>query len=226
LVDELRWLGDLLGRVRDLDVLQARTRAKVPESQTGVGELFGSLASRHKSARTELDKGLRSDRYRALLDHLVTAASAPLLRDRAYEPSAEVLPPLVAASWKKLAKGGRALSPDETDEAFHKVRIRAKRARYATEAVAPAIGHAREDAERFAAKTAAVQDVLGAHQDAIVGQEMFQDFAALHPDDGPINLAMGRLIEREAQEARETKDRFFKVWKKLDRKKHRRWLEE
>ena len=226
LVDELRWLGDLLGRVRDLDVLQARTRAKVPESQTGVGELFGSLASRHKSARTELDKGLRSDRYRALLDQLVTAASAPLLRDRAYEPSAEVLPPLVAASWKKLAKGGRALSPDVTDEAFHKVRIRAKRARYATEAVAPAIGHAREDAERFAAKTAAVQDVLGAHQDAIVGQEMFQDFAALHPDDGPINLAMGRLIEREAQEARETKDRFFKVWKKLDRKKHRRWLEE
>jgi inorganic triphosphatase YgiF len=225
LVEELRWLGGLLGQVRDLDVLQARTRAKVPEQQTGVEELFASLASRHQSARTDLDRGLRSDRYKGLLDELVKAAAGPLLREQAYEPCAEVLPPLVTTSWKKMAKGGRSLSPDGSDEAFHKVRIRAKRTRYAAEAVAPSVGAAREDAERFAAKVAAVQDVLGAHQDAIVGQEMFQDFAAQHQDDGPINLTMGRLIEREAREARETKDRFFKVWKKLDRKKNRKWLE-
>jgi len=224
LVEELKWLGDILGRVRDLDVLQARLRAKVPETQRGARELFASLAGRHGSARADLDRGLRSNRYKALLDELVAAASAPSLRDEAYEPSAERLPALVAKSWKKLAALGRSLTPEDSDEAFHKVRIRAKRTRYAAEAVAPAVGAAGKEAERFAAKAERVQDVLGAHQDAVVGQEVFQDFAARHPDDGQINLTMGRLIEREAQEARMTRDRFFKAWNKLDRKKNRKWL--
>jgi inorganic triphosphatase YgiF len=224
LVEELRWLGALLGDVRDLDVLQARLRSKIPSSETGVGELFATLAARHQRARLELERGLRSDRYKALLEMLVSAASAPGFKEAAFEPAAEALPPLVARSWKKLAKEGRGLRPDSPDGAFHAVRIRSKRARYAAEAVAPSLGDGEDSAARFAEKAADIQDVLGVHQDAVVGQQVFLEFARRHPNDGPINLAMGRLIEREAQEARETRDRFFKAWKKLDRKKNRRWL--
>ena len=223
-MEELKWLGNLLGDVRDLDVLQARLRTKISQDQTGVGELFGMLGARHQAARAELEKGLRSDRYKELLDRLVAAASAPDLKDEAYEPSADALPPLVKTAWKKLAKKARSLEAEGSDEAFHTVRIRAKRARYAAEAVAPSLGPAEEDAARFADRAADVQDVLGAHQDAVVGQDVFRSFAEQHPDDGPINLTMGRLIEREAHEARETRDRFFKVWNKLDRKKNRKWL--
>lgn len=224
IVQELRWLGALLGEVRDLDVLQERLHSKISSSEVGMGELFANLATKHERARAELERGLRSDRYRNLLDTLVAAASAPAFEESAFKPAAEVLPPLVARSWKKLAKSGRALTPESSDQAFHEVRIRSKRARYAAEAVAPSLGDESSSATRFAEKAAAIQEVLGAHQDAVVGQEVFLAFAREHPDNGPINLAMGRLMEREAQEARETRDRFFKVWKNLDRKKNRRWL--
>ena len=224
LVQELRWLGALLGEVRDLDVLQARLTSKIPSSEAGVGELFATLTARHERARAELEKGLRSDRYKTLLEMLVSAARAPGFKEAAFEPAAEVLPPLVRRSWKKLAKRGRVLTSDASDEAFHEVRIRSKRARYAAEAVAPSLGDESDSAAQFAQKAADIQEVLGAHQDAVVGQEVFLAFAHKHPEDGPINLAMGRLIEREAQEAGETRDRFFKAWKNLDRKKNRRWL--
>ena len=186
--------------------------------------MFATLTKRHSTARAELERGLRSDRYKDLLELLVSAAAAPGFKDAAFEPAADVLPSLVARSWKKLAKKGRALTPEASDEAFHKVRISSKRVRYAAEAVGPSLGGESGSAATFAERAADVQDVLGAHQDAVVGQEVFLAFAREHPDNGPINLAMGRLIEREAQEARETRDRFFKVWKKLDRKKNRRWL--
>ena len=72
---------------------------------------------------------------------------------------------LVATPWKKLRDAVQDLDDDPPDEDLHAVRIRAKRARYAAEAVAPAIGKA---AKRFASAVADVQEVLGNHQDAVV----------------------------------------------------------
>ena len=193
-------------------------------SDPGAQEFFDSLNERHREARTELEAGLRSDRYKELLETLVAAANEPRLTAEAYGPSSEVLPPLVGRTWKKLKKKGRALTPGSSDHDFHQVRIGSKRARYAAEAVAPALGEVEEGASRFASKAAEVQEVLGAHQDAVVGQQLFEDFAEEHPENGPLNLTMGRLIEREEHEGRATKDRFFDVWKELDRKKNRRWF--
>ncbi len=121
---------------------------------------------------------------------------------------------------------GRALGPHDPDEDFHAVRIRAKRARYAAEAVADALDdQAARDAERFAELATRVQDVLGENQDAIVaGQEILR-IAAEHPNDGPFNFAAGRLLERQDIAARAARAKFFKVWDQLDRKKVRRWFQ-
>jgi CHAD domain-containing protein len=56
---------------------------------------------------------------------------------------------------------------DVPDTGWHAVWIRAKRCRYAVEAVAPVFGR---QAGRFAAAIAAVRDILGDHQGTVVAE--------------------------------------------------------
>jgi CHAD domain-containing protein len=225
LEDELKWLGGLLGAVRDLDVLKDRLRQSAGELLGALGPLFLALDQRHASASRTLRDGLQGERYRDLLRNLAEAATAPALKPEAEEPCRVVLPSLVAGVWKSLKKRGRDLGPDDSDEDFHEVRKRVKRARYAAEAVAEALdGDAACDALRFAKRANTVQDVLGEHQDTIVAVHEIQRIADEHPSDGPFQFTAGRLAERQDQAARDSRARFFKVWNRLDRKKNLRWL--
>ena len=98
--------------------------------------------------RTTLLAALRSDRYVALLDRLVDAhASHPRVGRSCRRRRDRARASWFAEPWKQLRDAVDALDDDPPDEALHEVRIRAKRARYAAEAVAPAVGTA---AKRFA----------------------------------------------------------------------------
>ena len=100
-----------------------------------------------------------------------------------------------------------------------------KRARYAAEAVAPALGseHGRQ-AGRFAGRAADLQDVLGELQDSVVAAQTIQDFALEQPHEGPLNLAAGRMLERESRRRNAARGAFGPVWRRLRRKKLRSWL--
>ena len=80
--DELGWLGDELGAVRDADVLLDRLEDRVAELEHDDDRsrprrcCSGSSADR-EAARAVLLDGLRSDRYLQLLDRLVDAAQRP-----------------------------------------------------------------------------------------------------------------------------------------------------
>ena len=89
---ELQWLGRLLGRVRDADVLLERlelqgTRLPRPD-RAGVGRLTAQLQASRAHDRTELLDAMVSPRYLALLDRLVDAAAAPHLVDTRPAPRA------------------------------------------------------------------------------------------------------------------------------------------
>ena len=225
LAGELKWLGGVLGRVRDPDVLMGRLLAQAGDQAETLDPLFRRLGERTSSGLSELQSALVGERYRSLLTRLGEAVDHPDLRGAADEPCRTALPPLVARAWRRLKTRGRALRPLDPVEDFHEVRKRAKRARYAAESVAPALGsHAGEDAKRFARRATDIQDVLGEHQDAVVAMREIEQAVAQHPLDGPFNLAAGRLIEREDQAARAARERFFDVWDDFDRKKLRRWF--
>jgi CHAD domain-containing protein len=178
--DELRWVAAELGAVRDTEVLIELLRAKVlqlPErDRAGADGLVGRLIGTWEDQRIELLGALRSTRYCALLDRLVDAAAGDIpFADRADDPAGEVLPPLVDGPWKHLRAAVEALEPDPADEALHDIRIRAKRCRYAAEAVVPVVGR---PARRFARRVAAIQEVLGDHHDAIVTEGWLRDASA------------------------------------------------
>lgn len=224
LTAELKWLAEALGKVRDLDVLQERLRCSAGDLQGDLGRLFESLERAHAEARAGLLQTLGSDRYKELLDKLVAAATAPEITEAASARCEDVLPGLVKNRWKRLARDGRSLSVDDPVENWHAVRIRAKRARYAAEAVAPALGSRRGGAaKRFAKQVAGVQEVLGDHQDASVAQEIISDIDEARAGT-PYNFAAGRLFERQSQEMQSRRVKFFELWDELDRKRHRRWL--
>jgi hypothetical protein len=48
--------------------------------------------------------------------------------------------------------------------------------------------------------------------------------AAKRPDDGLFNLAAGRLVERQEQSITACDKQFREVWRAMNRKKNRAWL--
>ena len=129
-----------------------------------------------------------------------------------------MLPPLVSKPTRKLLRAGNQLEDDSPFERFHRVRILAKRARYASEAVAPALGNGeRQRALRFADRAADIQDTLGELQDSRVAHQLIGDFVTSKSKDGPTCFAAGRLDERQQQRAQRTFKRFPKQWRRLRR---------
>ena len=223
--EELRWLGGVLGEVRDLDVMIERLRAESGDLGTDLAPLFQALDERQREARAALRAALGTARYIELLDRLVEGASSPDLTAAAARPCGEALPPLVRRSWRKLRRGGRALGPGSSDAAFHRVRVLAKRARYGAEAVAPALGGKPGKAARaFAARAEGVQEVLGELQDTVVSRETILEIARRRAEAGPLNLAAGRLVERELRRSEAQRALFPPAWKRLDRKKRTSWM--
>lgn len=226
LADELKWLADKLGAVRDLDILQSRLAgAAAGESESVLSPLFQSFRQRHRAASRELRDALVSKRYKQLLKRLEEAAERPPLEEKSSEPCCEVLPALVDRDWNRLKKRARRLEAESPDTDFHEVRKRAKRARYASEAVSIALDPAAaKRAAKFARLATAVQDVLGEHQDAVVACQEIRRAVEAHPDEGPFNFAAGRLFEKQMAAAIAARTKFFPTWEKLDHKKNRSWL--
>jgi CHAD domain-containing protein len=223
LTNELAWLAAALGEVRDLDVLDARLRGHAPVADD-LEPLFGRLRESRDARRAELIEVLGSARYVALLDDLVRAAAQPPLTEAAADPCREALPPLVAKAWSSLAKTGRLLAEGDPEEDWHRVRKKAKRARYAAEAAARCLGSAGKEAREFASLCEAVQEVLGEHQDAVVARD--EVIAAVKEIEGSpaFHFGAGRLAEVEDGAARAARGAFPRTWDALDRKKRRRWL--
>jgi CHAD domain-containing protein len=220
--DELRWIGGVLGDVRDLDVMLERLHRDAGELEPDLRPLFEAIEARRAQARAALLDALRTARYGELLDRLVEGAGNPEVTAAAGAPSGQALPSLARRAWKKLERKASALGDDSRDEDFHRVRVLAKRARYGAEAVGPALGTKR--ARRFARRAAALQDVLGDLQDSVVARKTILDVAHEHADAGRFNLAAGRLIERELREGSRARGRFPAAWERLDRKQLVAWM--
>jgi CHAD domain-containing protein len=219
--DELRWLGDLLGAVRDADVLLESlhtTAAGLSADDRAIANrLLAGLEEERTEARASLLAAMREERYVALIDRLVALASDPGVVE-ADQPAAQALPPLARAPWNRLRKSVRALGASPKEEEFHRVRIRAKRVRYAAEAVAPVGG---KQAAAFAKDVAALQDVLGRHQDAAVAERWLRDRGreATARQAFVAGLLAGSIRSERAKAERS----FARAWKRARRKGPKTW---
>jgi CHAD domain-containing protein/adenylate cyclase class IV len=185
--EELRWLAGLLGPVRDLDVLLDRLGREVPtlgtEERAGRELLLGLEAAREE-ARQHLLEALESPRYRALLDAFSTAVASPPRLGQGASGDA-----LAREAFRRLRRDAERLPAEPSDEELHRLRIEAKRARYAAELAALGGG---APARRAVDALKRLQDVVGEHQDTVVAEERLRGRARARTA-----LAAGRLIERQ-----------------------------
>jgi CHAD domain-containing protein len=219
--DRLKGVADTLGAVRDSEVLRDRLRSREPSLPEGdhkrLDELVTMLESTREEARERLLAAIREETYVDLLDELVEAAREPrVLEDAAGAPAVSELRPALERPWQHLEHAVEEAREDATDASLHAVRIRAKRARYAAEAVSPAFG---KRAEAFAQAAARLQDVLGDHQDSVVARAWLREAA----EGGDDAFVAGELVAIEAQAAAEARAAWPKAWKALSRKRLRFW---
>jgi CHAD domain-containing protein len=216
--EELGWLGSTLGRVRDLDVLLANLDAQMgeldKEERFAAKRISQGLDQERAEARGALLEALESERYAALLDSLGVAAPPP-----PEKPSEAELSVLAKAEFKTLRKAARNLGPDTSDEDLHRVRVKAKRARYAAELAAPSVGKRAED---FVQSAKRFQDLLGEHQDAVVAEEKIRELATAARAT-KVAFAAGRLVERERARRASARAEIPEAWSKLERSGRRAW---
>lgn len=213
--EELKWIASELGAIRDTEVMldrldrhagQLDDEADAMRARAVIDPL---LNQRLSAARSSALAALRSDRHQQLVDDLMSAAIEPPVTDEAYRPCEDVLLPLVVRTWRRLRAGIRALELDGPSTTWHDARIRAKRARYAADAVAPIFG---KELKRHARALADVTELLGDHQDAHVAQLILRELASHTDVDGLTGMALGMLHEHEADEEILDRYRFAELW--------------
>ncbi len=219
----LKVLAADLGAVRDDDVLAIRLHRAVgglaPDDRPVGSSVIGRLDDQRRHHLDAVLETMRGDDYVRLLDELVAAALAPALGDDADRSAAKVLPALVTPRWQRLRKAVRHLDAHPSDEELHRVRILAKRSRYATEFVAPVVG---DRAEGLADALAHLQDVLGDLHDCSVAMAWLRDIEpTLSRDEA---FVVGQLVGAQQAEARRLRRKWKKAWKACDRKRLTVWL--
>jgi len=191
--DELRWLGRLLGDVRDFDVHrlalpQWRERfSEAPEA--GWPELDRRLTARHALARTRLREALDSERRRALTRLADRCLSAP--SGSASTSVDDATPRLVEEQARRCRATLARLRSRGTAELAHRLRIRVKNLRYTLEFLR------KTQPERLGAHARALadlQDELGELQDAIQTGRLARELALVEPATSVARHALGALV--------------------------------
>jgi CHAD domain-containing protein len=229
---ELKWLGQVLGRPRDTEVLHWRLRDLVAAQR---GELVlgpvGArvdleLGDRHRGAHADLVAALDGDRYFRLLDALDSVLAEAPLTARAGKPAAAQLPALVGRAAGRVDRAARAVagdrSPQERNQGLHEVRKSAKRARYAAESAVLVSG---KPATRLAERMEALQNVLGEHQDSVAAQSLLLQLAMAAQVSGENGFTFGLLYAQERARADDARRAYEPALRKASTTRARRWTQ-
>jgi CHAD domain-containing protein len=215
---ELKWLGGQLGPARDLDVLVARLRSVVAEldgpDAVPAGKIVTQLEAERQAVQTELLATLDSPRYAELLATLEQLVDAPPVAT-----SELSLEQVARREHRRLERQVKALGVAPSNDALHRVRIQAKRLRYAMELSSQLLG---KDGRKVVSAAKKFQDVAGAHQDAVVAEEHIRSAVRRARGVGS-GVAAGRLIERERARRVEARAALPIAWKRLRRRAQTVW---
>ncbi|WP_171107406.1 MULTISPECIES: CYTH and CHAD domain-containing protein [Streptomyces] len=217
--DELKWLAGELGAGRDQEVLAERIGAVVEELPPGLvtepvrGRLRTWSKARGGDSRRQIIDVLNGERYLALLTSLDALLADPPLRRAAAGKPATLLSKAVDEAYDMLAglvEQALGTPPGrDRDVAIHEARKKAKRARYAAEAAAPALG---KPASQLVASMKDLQGLLGEHQDSVMSREALRELAEQAHAAGENAFTYGLLYGREEQRAAAVEGELPGVW--------------
>jgi len=220
--DELRWLGGELGAARDWEVLAGETLSDTMHEETGdssLAPLQQAAQAQAEANRQRAGAAVGSVRYASLLLSLIAWLHGERWRRDAPPERGEALAaPLKGFARQALKQGERRMRRRARNLAQadapkrHRLRIAAKRMRYATEffeSLYPA-----RQVRPFIKSLAALQDALGKLNDAAVARKLLRDLAQRQPAQAlGAGFVCGLLFAREE----DARGKLCKRWKALRR---------
>lgn len=202
--EELAWLATELGQVRDTEVQREFLADRITDAPAR-DFVVESLDQRLRAAYSSALAALRSDRHDFLIEDLILLVSEPPVTALAFESAGPVLKACARTPWKRLRRSVNQV--DGSPTSWHRVRLKAKQARYAVEAIAPILG---VDYAQLGTSLAWVTDTLGSRQDAHVSVLTLEELAVHAP--GSIAFELGRQAARCEVTGDEDVRAFVKRW--------------
>jgi triphosphatase len=206
---EMKWLSDLLGEARDLDVLQMESTLPQARDLSGGRALVEIVAEKRHAAHEKLLQAVHSQRFYIFLIDLVRwIEDGDWLKAESRQgdgPVVRFARRTIARRRKRLLKKADDLSKLPSD-ARHRVRIAGKKLRYMTEFLQPLAKSREQQREhrRFVKQLEKMQTSLGTLHDAEARGEFFRDIAeappAAIPPNGAASAALS-LAETSAEDA-------------------------
>jgi CHAD domain-containing protein len=214
--EDLAWIGESLGVVRDADVLLERLAARVRAAPSPVARgaqvLAPSIDAHRRAAEERLRRDLASVRFGTLIRELDVLVKEGSSAEDAIDAATAMRP-----RWRSLREAVAAAEGDPSDPRLHAVRIAAKRVRYAAEMFEQAGGGRRR---RFIRRVTAMQDVLGAQHDAARASEWL---VSLDVGDARTARAAGWFAADAAAEREALREAWGPAWGAVRAGKARFW---
>ena len=216
---ELRWFASSLGDARDLDVyaesFKSYAQALPSDRRRELSGYELYLRRERAEARQRAAAAFKSPRTAALFDELQRfAAESPstgaLRRWRSLRIR-EAVRLSVRRSVGRVRRLGRGLDERSRAPELHTLRIKTKRLRYELEFFSEVYRELKQTAEACKA----LQDLLGAHQDAYTANARLRRYAALlrkQGADGTLPPALAQLRRSQLSQARGLRKSFKERW--------------
>ena len=229
---DLRTLGQLTGRLRDLDVyllMQSHYEKLVPEPlRPGVIRLFRSLKAKRGNELKKVAAAMASDEYDSIITFLENfpkqnhdTASTPV---NALFPTIEIAKTVIFKRFRKIIKSGGKITTATPDAKIHRLRIECKKLRYLLEFFASLFPT--EEMKAFIKQLKILQDNLGTFNDLSVQQIFLYDYLKTMRTSSvnsfQLAAATGGLIVRLNMEQAEVRRAFFNVFRQFDSKDNRK----
>jgi triphosphatase len=203
---ELKWLTNELGPAREFDVFLNKVVAPLEQQHgrlVGMRSLYHDLAERREAALERALAAVCSKRFRDLTLNAAAWLEAGdwreprkiLLRERCEEPIEVAARAQLTQRWKKIRKRGRRLAKLDP-QARHKLRIQAKKLRYATEFYKTVFPGKRQQKRRtaFLSTLKQLQDCLGDLNDIVMHEKLTTGIGKSSPARSAKGLGSGRVF--------------------------------
>jgi CHAD domain-containing protein len=212
---DLPWVGQTAGVTRECDVIDQLMRNRSARLDSTLREslapIYEALSARRRTELRNFAGILVSPRYQTMLERL---ANAPIKKIPPTATVRDLAPAMIRAIKRGTTSAGAKLKPGCPPERLHRLRIRVKRLRYALEMIDELAGKRTRRAVR---ELAALQDLLGVHNDVVVAIAWMREYAAQAVAPPHTLLAAGALIHSLHKRQRKLAGRSLKGWKRIDR---------
>ncbi len=232
---EFRWLQQITGDARDLDVhvLEFESmRALVPAAMQGdLDPLLDVLRTRRAQAHRQLVDDLRSERaagllsaWRRFLERLQETDESE--RPDAARPIGDVAGERIRKVYRRMVRMGDAIDESSPAQDYHELRKKGKELRYLLELFGAPL-YPGEVVKPMIRTLKGLQDVLGRHQDREVQVALLRSLAgevARREGGEAALLAVGALIARLAEDEAAARNEFAESFEEFAAKDQRRLI--